>query len=563
MPRLSEIFFSALIGVTLVLPASLTLWVHCTNPAHQFDWIANRTLVGVTLKSDLPPVTPASWLHGDLQKGISAFASEGFAGREFLIRIYNQILYHVFKKSYMVSGAIIRGKHDNLFELGYLAEYGRYQAPVKSKELEALVVMMKYLSLRLKEFGSCFVFVITPSKPTLCPEDIPDRYLTNLQRRPRKPTNYEILVPLLHEYEVPYIDGCRCTLEHKDMLPMRAFPKTGVHWNRATAFFTATDLLKTIEEESGRKMPQLSESVASIDRLPDYSDADLFELLNLIDKPHGRYLHPAIQIPENWPKRRGIVTFVGGSFTAAILEDLEMAQVFERMNFYSYFKLFRLQYPGRVRSSVSENSVPWEEEFLNTTAVVLEANEGAIWSGHIPAFLMAGLAALDQRKLKEPSTDSLARPFCWGFGVGQNGTSLKKKGFCDPEPDLTWISGQDAEIDLPSPQTDTELQLILQAAPFLGDDISKRVVKVEANGIPVGILELKNADSQFYSLTIKTAANRASSLKLHLSFSPAPSPVSGGIRSREISFTRLALVPIRIPASRASGENHATLTDRE
>jgi hypothetical protein len=563
MSRLSEIFLLALIGVTLLLPTPLTLWIRCTNPTHQFDWIANRTLTGVTVEKEIPPVTVASWLNGNLQKGMSAFASESFAGREFLIRVYNQLLYRVFEKSYMTSEAIIRGKHGNLFELGYLAEYGQYAPTAKSEELEALVVMMKYLSERLKEFGSCFVFVITPSKPTLCPEDIPDRYLTNLKRRQRKPTDYGILIPLLQEYGVPHLDGCRCTLEHRDDLPLKAFPKTGVHWSRAAAFFTATDLLKTIEDESGREMPRLSESVARIDRVPDYSDADLFELMNLIEKPHGSYLHPKIQIPENWPKRKGIVTFVGGSFTTAILEDLEMAQVFERMNFYSYFKLLRLQYPGHVASPVSENSVPWEEEFWNTTAVVLEANEGAIWSGHIPAFLMAELAAIDQRKPEKRSANGFARPLSWGFGVGQNGTTLTKKGFSHPEPDFTWISGQDAEIDLPSPQPDAELQLILQGAPFLGDDISGRVVKVEANGIPVGILELQNADSQFYSLTIKSAANRASSLKLHLSFSQAPSLAPGGSRSLEIALARLALVPIGLSVSRASGENRSTLLDRE
>ena len=77
------------------------------------------------------------------------------------------------------------------------------------------------------------------------------------------------MVPLLQKYRVPYVDGREITLEHKGAFPVRAFPKTGTHWTRAVAFFTAAALLKTIERESGREMPQLSESVESIDHRPD------------------------------------------------------------------------------------------------------------------------------------------------------------------------------------------------------------------------------------------------------------------------------------------------------
>jgi hypothetical protein len=99
--------------------------------------------------------------------------------------------------------------------------------------------------------------------------------------------------------------GRQITLEHKDALSVRAFPKTGTHWSRAVAYFTAADLLKTIGRESGREMPQLSESVESIDHRLDYADDDLWSLLNLIQKPGQRYLRPGFQIPSNWQKEPG------------------------------------------------------------------------------------------------------------------------------------------------------------------------------------------------------------------------------------------------------------------
>jgi len=304
MIKLSERIFLALIIVTFLIPAPLTLWIHYGNPPQQADWIANRTLYGVTIEKKVPPASLASWLDGNLQKGLNTLAGDNFAGRELLIRVYNQVLYRAFQKSYMYLELIIRGKHGNLFEHNCVLACDGFQEPVPNTEAEAQVVMMKYLSERLKQLGSSFAFVIAPSKVTMFPEEIPDRYLQKIKSGERRPANYDILVPLLQRYRVPYVDGRVITLEHKDTFPVRAFPKTGIHWTRAVAFFTTAALLKTIGQESGRETPQLSESVDSVDQHPDYTDDDLFNLLNLIERPNQRYLHPNFQIPKDWPRAR-------------------------------------------------------------------------------------------------------------------------------------------------------------------------------------------------------------------------------------------------------------------
>jgi alginate O-acetyltransferase complex protein AlgJ len=561
MIRPAEIVFLILIGATLVLPVPLTIWVNCTNPSTRFDWVANRTLAGVTVKKDLPSIALRGWLKGDVQTRLSTLASENFAGRELLIRIYNQILYRVFEKSYMTEEKIIRGKQGNLFSIDYVAQYGQYARLIRSEEAEALVVMMKQLSIRLKELGSCFVFLITPSKATLYPEDIPDRYLTKLTHDGRRPSSYEIILPLLKMYGVPFVDGREITLEHKKSLPVRAFPKTGIHWTLATAFFTAGPLLETIGRESGRAMPQLEELNQSVDHRPDYADDDLFRLLNLIQSPRERYFHCKFQAAESSPRNNGVLTCVGGSFASAILQDFSQAQVFQLINNYSYFKISKLQLPGNLLSSVDENAIPWEEDFWRTTAIVLEANEEAVTGRHLPAFLMAALAEIQQNFPQELNADLSPQPLSWGFATGENGNALAKKGFSLPDHQLTWISSREAEINLPSPRADQELQLILEARPFLEDGAPKRVVNIAANGIPIGTLELVDRDDQFYSLTIKAAANQSHSLKLHLSFTTAPGTAPDG-RQFEIGLARLALVPLRLSVSQTGSEDRAVLLDQ-
>jgi alginate O-acetyltransferase complex protein AlgJ len=561
MIKLLERLFLALIILTFLLPATLTLWVHNANPPPQFDWIANRTLYGVTIEKKVPPASLSSWQSGDLQKGLNTLAGDNFAGRELLIRIYNQVLYRLFHKSYMYLELIIRGKHGNLFEHNCVLACDGFQEPIPNAEAEAQVVMMKYLSQRLKELGSSFVFVIAPSKVTVYPEEIPDRYSRKVKIGERKSTNYDILVPLFQRYHVPYLDGREITMRHKETFAMRAFPKTGIHWTRAVAFFTTAALLKTIEQESGREEPPLSESIESIDHRPDYTDDDLFNLLNLIERPQQSYIHPNFQIPEGWPRHIGTLTIVGTSFTTAVLKILDGAQIFERMNQYNYFNIFRLRFPDLTVSKVDENAIPWAEDFWNTRAVVLESNEESLGGRHIPAFLMAALAELQKKRPPEQTPDSPPQPLSWGFGTGENGNSLAMKGFAPPERQLTWIMGREAEIELPSPGKNVELQLIIEAMPP-ADGIAQRIVTVEANGSLVGSFAVVDPAVQFYSLPINAAANSGSSLKLHFSFSSAAGSASEN-GSPQLGLWRLALVPMNGTPSQETGQNNASVMIRK
>ena len=199
---------------------------------------------------------------------------------------------------------IIHGRHGDLFQRWYVQVFDHDIDLLQSKEGEALVVMMKDLTERLKSVGSCFVFVITPTKASVYPEDIPDRYLTNLNRGDRRQSNYDILVPFLKNYDIPYVDGRQITFEHKDSLPVRAFPTTGTHWSRAIAFFSAAALLETMAREAGREMPELSESAISIDGTPDLEDSDLFRLLNLTERQTNVIFTPFLRSGTTGPNEK-------------------------------------------------------------------------------------------------------------------------------------------------------------------------------------------------------------------------------------------------------------------
>jgi acetyltransferase AlgX (SGNH hydrolase-like protein) len=554
--KISEKFFLSLIIATLLVPLPLTLLIHCVNLSPRFDWIANRTLAGVTVKKERPQIDAGSWINGNLQKGINSLISEHFSGRELLIRIYDQILYRLFHKSYMDREEIIEGKNRSLFERDYLADFGHYSPSVPKDEAEALVVMMKDLSMRLKESGSCFVFMITPSKASVYPEEVPDRFLAKLKRGDRRQSNYETLVQLLKKYSIPYVDGREITIKHKQGTPLRAFPKTGTHWTRAVAFFSTQEVLRTIERESGREMAELTESIQSIDQRPDGFDDDLFGLMNLIEKPNERYVHPTFQSPTDWPKRKGVLTFVGGSFVRQINENLEAAEVFERTNYYFYFNLSKTCLPGGITTPVDQSAIPWKEDFWNTAAVVLEANEQAIDSQHLRTFLMAALSAIEQKSAPPKRTDDHPKSFSWAFGTGENGEFLPKNGFALPAHGVTWMGNQ-GEIEFPWFQQSGGLELMVEVVSSLAEGQSKKVVKVEANGILAGTLALDDPAVHCYSLQLPAAVNQSSSIKLRFSCSPELS-VAEGQNLFKMGLARVALVPIRLPILPENDKNHAT-----
>jgi hypothetical protein len=155
--------------------------------------------------------------------------------------------------------------------------------------------------------------------------------------------------------------------------------------------------------------------------------------------------------------------------------------------------------------------------------------------------------------------DDSLRPVGWGIGENENRNALVKRGFSSPEHQMTWITSPDAEVELPSPAQNTDLQLILEVVPSLQGGVSGRVVRVEwESGRSAGIVA---TSVEFYSMTIKATLNVTPSLNLHFSIVPSPGalPHDG---SRELCLAGLPLVPIKHPA-READESHLTVLNRK
>ena len=373
----------------LPLPAMLLLRGKASFPPWLL-WIGNRTLSGVTVHQDSPPLSLTAWFRGKYQEGVANQINENFGGRELLIRAHNQSLWSVFGKSYMMDEMIVRGKHDDLFSSDYLAFREGFAAVPSNDYLRELAIESAELQRRLAVGGTAFAVLVTPDKPSFYAQDVPARYHPRVPGSVAPPPDADQLIAALAREKVHYTDGRSVTRDLAARVSWPTFPRTGVHWNRLTAFYTTVALLDNLTRSYGRPFPQLAATNIRRQSTPVPPDADLALLLNLIWMPADQYVNADYSSTGKSP---GTITFVGGSFADALDVILDDTRAFRRINHYHYFKVNVQRFPGASIEPVDEEHIPWQDDFLSAQAVVLEINPMYVTGRHPLAFLDAALAA--------------------------------------------------------------------------------------------------------------------------------------------------------------------------
>ena len=160
------------------------------------------------------------------------------------IRVINEIYLRGF---HLAPVGVLIGPHLSLIEPAYLEEYClvRHEAD----ELRPFVQDLRRFQDFCASQGTAFVLVITPSKATLYPENMPAGWLRRYHPGPR---DYDHLLPLLRERGIHYVDGHRLTTELKARPPVPVFPIGGIHWGDPTALATTNAALGVL---AGQGLP--------------------------------------------------------------------------------------------------------------------------------------------------------------------------------------------------------------------------------------------------------------------------------------------------------------------
>jgi len=277
-----------------------------------------------------------SWHDGSYAGAFETRYNQSFGWRPMLIMLANQFRYEVFGQLPQRSGTQVSiGKYGWLYENAYLRHYsGRAQQPRESDGVELLAdltVVRQALAAR----GIGFAIVVSPSKPLIYPEYLPDEIT-----RPEAPalSYYDVLVPAMRQAGLPLFDAQLRFSEWKDSQETLLFAPGGTHWNYVGAFMALGAILDLWRGQLDVKVPQ--PQLKDVVRLtPRGTDDDLARLLNLFrfGTAESRQVPFPVILPDTRGESRPLrVGIVGDSFGYTLVDALSLARAASEISFMYY-----------------------------------------------------------------------------------------------------------------------------------------------------------------------------------------------------------------------------------
>lgn len=331
-------------------------------------------LSGVLLEKTRPRFSWSTWFSGDFQKYFDQWFSDHLGLRAYFIKTDNQLNFSLFREiSQKTNAPIVVGRQNNLYEQGYINDYEATSSSEVAK-LEAEVKKIKQLQNLVEARNKRFIFLISPSKPVVYPEYLPDG---DQQFSSDRLTNYKIFLNLLNKYQVNYFDGQAYLLNYKKLSPYVLFAKGGTHWNYLGACLASAQLLKGLDK-AGQSWPQISCNRLNILQTPRKEDLDLASLINIWQEQifYEPLPYPQPSLSNNSSYRPRLL-IVGGSFIWNILRVMKEAKVIGNSDFYYYFSKDS-QYPADTFLPIDRDSLNIERVLKEHDAVILESNGASL-----------------------------------------------------------------------------------------------------------------------------------------------------------------------------------------
>ena len=310
------------------------------------------------------------YCNGNFQKSYTASLDASHPLKGVLTRTYSTLNYHLFK-----TGSGVIGKNDDIFEENYIkselaiGEKYDYSTPEKQEEMKCFVEKLELLQKKLERFDKKLYVYITPSKANFCREDIPDRYLAVAPRQQVNPA--DTFRKYMSDTDIP----CLYVRDMKDALEYPAFYPTGIHWSRTFEQLVTLRVIRDLGALTGKDYRTFGIGQAEHSREPFDRDADVYELLNLWEKPdHDYYKYKLIPIfPDEIDKMR--VLMYGDSFGQGIRKDFIELSYMETL-YYVNYKNYILDLKGRFTELHKDfANLDWKYYLDSSDIIVIQMGE--------------------------------------------------------------------------------------------------------------------------------------------------------------------------------------------
>ena len=340
------------------------------------------TLGGVTYDS----VVNFSWTEirdGKFQKAVVSRVTDAMPIRPLLIRINNEIRFHLFGE--LTAPNVFRGANGHLIEQTYLDDYCSRTEGMGAKLAAIAIPKLKDIQNFYSAHGAVFVYVVTPSKAAHLPEYFVDRLPCPSTQKARTQLVGDYVDALKRE-GINVVDTASLIHSLKGKYPFDLFPQGGVHWNDVGGAVAVSAVVNEINRLAGRELIPPFKFTYTMSQPAKGADRELADLLNVFFPPLG-YQTPKVTFqPEvpcaGSPARQLDVQMVGSSFGNLPSRVMIEANCLARLQFYYYATLGR--FGGEPYHELQRNLPEGDlNAWRNAKVMILEENESFMASSKV------------------------------------------------------------------------------------------------------------------------------------------------------------------------------------
>lgn len=338
--------------------------------AEHSNYSCDVPLKGYTDTVQKPKLTASTFWDGSYQNGYTAWYEANLKPRGVLTKTYATIQYNCFDL-----GNRTIGKNGDIFEMGYINDKlcingsADYSNTEHWLEMSEYVDKLQTLQEKLEKFGKYLYVYIAPSKADFNYDNIPDKYTALGSSDAVR--GVDAFRQLIAQTDVPYF----ICADVKGQLRYPAFYHSGIHWSRTFEQETSAYLLKEFAQVTGKNYRNilLSEE-AKASSTPYWRDADVYDLLNVWNKPNETYYEyiAEAEVKENYDKIK--ILLQGDSFGKGLRKDILDLYPFENYYHINYDESWQDK-NGREYKIDSWDSLNFAKFLDGSDIVVIEAAE--------------------------------------------------------------------------------------------------------------------------------------------------------------------------------------------
>lgn len=314
----------------------LSMPLICTVLSSLTEVTMDIPLAGYFDPVERPAITLQNFRSSEFQDKYTAYFHSTFAPRGAIIKSYNQFRYSLFHLGNNVIGA-----DGSIWDAGYISEHyciGEaydYSFPENDQAMAEYARKLSVISDLLAARGKYLLVFTATSKADFMQEGIPAKY--QIQANSSGVTASDCFHHYMKEYpNVVYLD----VEEFINSLDLEypSYYKSGIHWSRPAEQQVERELLRIIREEFGLDAGICELSSIHAQNEPFFRDADVYDLLNIYQKPNETYYEYEVDFtPGATPVN---IMIQGDSYCSAFETDLPAMGYNGSVSFVFYMDIY-------------------------------------------------------------------------------------------------------------------------------------------------------------------------------------------------------------------------------